>query len=608
MQLDTAPSAAPAGGSRVSLSRGRPWVWPALVLVGLYWGYYFGRPYMDISIPMAFFSWVGSCFLLPLLFLGWWLTRRGIPFGHRAVAILLCVVCGVAASLLSDPSMHGGDAPGAGFFRVLNALTYGVPVVLTAWTAWMLVWSFLSSESSSAPERLGLLAVIVLGWVPYDLVRMEGVTGDLMAEIAWRWSPKAEDLFKASGARLATDAKPLSLSRGDWEGFRGPERKSVFAGKIATDWSAHPPRELWRHRVGPAWSSFAVIGDRVFTQEQWKNSEATVCYDAATGKPIWADEEPARFEETVSGPGPRATPTFANGRIYALGATGILTCLDAATGKRLWKKDTMLDAEAKPMMWGMSSSPLVAAGRVVVFAGGDKDKGLVAYRADSGELAWTGAVGENSYSSPQVATLDDKEQVLFFGQGALSSFEPATGKPLWKFDIGGDKSMPELQPQVVGPNLLLVGMELEVGLALLEVRREGKEWKVSERWQSLQAMKPAYNDFVVYKGHVYGFDGPIFCCVDLQTGERRWKNGRYGKGQVLLLEEQGLLLVVTELKGDVVMLAANPEQHEERGRFKAIKGKTWNHPVIAHGRLFLRNSEEMACFEVAPAEPTVAAK
>jgi hypothetical protein len=139
-------------------------------------------------------------------------------------------------------------------------------------------------------------------------------------------------------------------------------------------------------------------------------------------------------------------------------------------------------------------------------------------------------------------------------------------------------------------------------VARIKVARKGDAWEAAEVWASTD-LKPEFPDLVVHDGHAYGFDANVFCCIDLATGERCWREGRYGRGQVILLADQGLLLVLSET-GQAVLLSANPQRHEELGRFQAIKGKTWNHPVIAHGRLYARNAEEMACYELqAPAHP-----
>jgi outer membrane protein assembly factor BamB len=337
----------------------------------------------------------------------------------------------------------------------------------------------------------------------------------------------------------------------------------------------------------------------LYTQEQRGELEAVVCYDALTGRELWTHTDAARFWESVSGAGPRATPTFADGRIYTLGGTGLLNCLDAATGKRYWSQDIAADAGAKPPQWGYSGSPLVSDGLVIVFAGGEGDKNLLAYHSETGKLAWSAPAGANSYSSPQRAVLEGQRQCLILSDRGLAAVDLATGAVLWK----GGAAMPGaprcVQPHKVGPAQFLVGTYEGASVTLLDVNRQDGAWNVMPHWTS-KDLRPEFPDFVVHQGHAYGFDVSIFCCIDLSTGKRCWRGGRYGRGQVILLADQALLLVLSE-RGEAVLVAANPEQHHELGRFQALDGKTWNHPVIAHGRLYARNAEEMACYELAPA-------
>jgi outer membrane protein assembly factor BamB len=342
----------------------------------------------------------------------------------------------------------------------------------------------------------------------------------------------------------------------------------------------------------------AVVGDRVFTQEQVGDSENVVCLDAATGLTAWSHQDAARHEDGQSGPGPRATPTFADGRLFALGATGILNCLDAVSGKRQWSRDIAADAGAKKPIWGFSSSPLVVGDLVIVFAGGESEKTLLAYKTDSGKPAWTAAAGKVSYSSPQRASLDGVTQILFESDQGLSAFDPTTGAVLWKQPApAGAPGLPQsVQPRVVGKSGVLFDAGPDAGLTRIELSHENQSWIPAERWVCRQ-MKPAFNDFVVHDNALYGIDGRILSCVDLETGQRRWKEGRYGSGQVLLLADQPLLLVLTDT-GAVVLVAANPDRRQELARFQAIEGKTWNHPVIAHGRLYVRNADEMACYDL----------
>jgi outer membrane protein assembly factor BamB len=481
--------------------------------------------------------------------------------------------------------------------------TLGLPVALTALVLWLLV----ARWTGFAWKRTGLCVVLGLCWGYFALIRIENMNADLGATVAWRWQPTAADLFNAwrasqPPAPAPKSEGPLTLSEGDWPSFRGPDRDGVIPGvTIATDWDKTPPKQLWRNRVGAGWSSVIVIGERLFTQEQRDEGEAVVCYNAVTGREIWVHTDPPHFKDTVSGFGPRATPTFADGQLFTMGATGLVNCLDAVTGKRHWSHDIAAEAGVRPPMWGFSSSPLVVGDKVIVFAGGDSGRGLLAYRTDKGDLAWGAPASSGSYSSPQLVTLCDRRQCLLLGDSGLTAVDPDTGKSLWQFGWDAPGAPRALQPHVVGTNRLAAGTLTGAGVSLAEVKQEGQEWKVTEVW-SANRMKPEFSDFVVHKGHAYGFDAATFCCLDLANGKRLWRQGRYGRGQVMLLPEQGLLLVMTE-PGEVVLLAADPERSRELGRLAVLVQEertayTWNHPVIAHGRLYVRNAEEMACYEL----------
>jgi outer membrane protein assembly factor BamB len=277
-----------------------------------------------------------------------------------------------------------------------------------------------------------------------------------------------------------------------------------------------------------------------------------------------------------------------------MGATGVLNCLDAASGKCQWSRDITADAAAKAL-WGFSGSPLVAQRMVIVFAGGEDGKSLRAYRTDSGDPVWAAPASQGSYSSPQLTTIAGKAQCLILGDGGLTAVDPATGAVLWQYGPAMTGAPLVVQPHCVGQTQLVATLNLP-GLSLIDLNVDNGKPVVNRVWATTQ-MKPEFPDFVVHQGHIYGFDGGVFCCVDLATGQRCWKQGRYGRGQVMLLADQSLLLVLSET-GEAILLAANPRRHEELGRFQALEGKTWNHPVIAHHRLYVRNAEEMACYQL----------
>jgi len=583
-----------------------PRLWPAVALVAGYWAV-IGIAHLLVPTVISqlqhFLTIFYSPFILALGIIVWWLFFSRLPWADRLFGLGLLIAGGIAAKFLSHKSM--------GFSLLLDA----IPIAITAVVLTAVVTAALPRQT----RWTAIALASILAWGYYTLLRFDGVTGNLTAERSWRWSPTAEDDFlrerksqsTAKAAEPTSDSPPspaeLVATDRDWIGFRGPLRDGHVQNiTIAADGFKEPPKRLWQRRVGPGWSSFAVVGNVVFTQEQRGQKEAVLAFDINTGNEIWAHEDEARFEETVSGAGPRATPTFDSGKIYAQGGSGILNCLDAATGKLLWSRDITEDAKAKPTAdkikppgWGFSSSPLVTQGVVVVFAGGKDGKGLLAYDAATGEPQWSAGKGIHSYSSPQLAKIGGEEQILIVSDFGLESLEPATGKILWENDWNIKDMFRVLQPHIAGDGLVLLGTPMTYGTRCLQIAKDGENWMVTEKWET-KDLKPYFNDSVQLGDYLYGFDNDIMVCIDLATGKKKWKKGRYGNGQALLVGDQGQMLVLSE-EGDAVLTEISPNGLEERGRFKAIDGKTWNHPVIAGNKLLVRNSEQMACYELAPA-------
>jgi outer membrane protein assembly factor BamB len=556
-------------------------LWPGvaiviLQLVTLYVPSYFG----SAGSPVMYIPVVGSLLLGTLLLWGWWLLFSRARWFDRLGGLALMIGVHAVALALVDPSAR------------IVAVMPGVQWLGAAFVASL----FLGRRWATVVVVL----VVSLGWT---LVRTEGVTGSLGTEYAWRWGTTAEERFLSSDASDLPHANGLEapIERSAWPGFRGPARDGVVAGvTIGTDWSADPPREIWRRPVGPGWSSFALAGDRLCTQEQRDENEVVACYDAATGEPVWIHAYPARFWEVMGGLGPRATPTFHDGHLYTLGATGVLNCLDAANGDVVWSRNIADDTGAPLPQWGFSSSPLVVDDLVIVHAPGAEDgKALVAYQVDSGEVRWFGDAAGTSYSSPELTTIDGVRQVVMVTSSAVYGLDPASGELFWKHDwpmqAGGDRVV---QPAFVDDGTrMLVGSSFGVGTRKIAVERQDSDgWSASEVWTS-RALKPYFNDMVVHHGTAYGFDGNILAAIDVATGERQWKGGRYGNGQLLLLPDQDLLLVLSE-SGELALVRASPAGFEEVAKIQAIEGKTWNHPVVADGVVYVRNAEEAAAYRL----------
>jgi outer membrane protein assembly factor BamB len=381
----------------------------------------------------------------------------------------------------------------------------------------------------------------------------------------------------------------------EWPGFRGPNRDGVIAAlRINTDWSTSPPKEMWRRPIGPGWSSFAVHGDLLYTQEQRGDEEIVACYTVSTGEPVWKHRDPIRFYESNGGAGPRATPTLHKGRVYSMGATGVVNALDARTGALLWSRNAVTDTGKTLPDWGISSSPAVFEDLVIVAVAGQ----LAAYDARTGAPRWTGQPGGTGYSSPHLATIDGVPQVILMRGARTISVSPTDGTLLWDHSSGPPANS-VVQPAVFdeGEVLIAPGDAMSgLGVHRIGVSRTEGGWKVEPRWVT-RGLKAYFNDFIVHKGHAYGFDGSILASIDLTDGERKWKGGRYGNGQLVLLKEQDLLLVTSE-EGALVLVRATPEKFEEVAKMQVLNAKTWNHPVVVRDVLLVRNGEEMAAFRL----------
>jgi len=581
-------------------------LWPGIAAVVLQWLSRFGVKAIIPGINGFGKAIMGSLVFTIVLIL-WWAffsrARRIERFGGLA---LIAAVLG-ATWFLRHTSMW-----------LPWLLAYAIPGLSLAFVIWAVVTRNLSDRVRQAT----MVATIVIACGAWLLVRQNGINGDHNAKFGWRWSPSVEERLLAQAdedpapAPLPTATPSATISAAtaspspspstqasknptapsltvdnsaEWPGFRGPKRDGIVRGvRIDTDWTGKPPQQLWRRPVGPGWSSFAVRGDRFYTQEQRGDNEVVACYNAKTGQPIWSHRDAARFFESNAGAGPRATPTLSNGRVYSFGATGILNALDANNGSVVWTRDVSSDTGVKAPFWGFSSSPLVMGDLVIVAASGQ----LVAYDTATGNRRWLGPAGGGSYSSPHLATIDGVAQVILISGAGTKSIAPADGKELWEYAW---ESNSIVQPAVTPDGDLLITSQ-DNGTRRIAVAHNANGWTVQERWTS-NGLKPYFNDFVVHKGYAFGFDGRILSCIDLKDGQRKWKGGRYGNGQLVLLPDQDLLLVLTE-EGELALVPATPDQFTETAKIQAIQGKTWNHPVLVGDILLVRNGEEMAAFRL----------
>jgi len=589
-------------------------LWPGVVAVVLLCLVRFGVP---IFMPEDFAFAILGGLLCALAIVVWWAFFSRAPMLERWGAVVLMIVALLATSRIIHVSISTG-------MMGMMFPIYAIPFVSLA----LGVWAVASRRLSDRPRRATMVATILLACGVFALLRTNGVSG-AGSDLAWRWSktpeqrllaqtveepaapapPAAPDAAPAASpaAPAALPAAPAKLpaapaaaeTGAGWPGFRGPHRDAIVPGvRIATNWSASPPVQLWRRPIGPGWSSIAVRGDLLYTQEQRGDDEIVACYNATTGKPVWKHRDAARFWESNAGAGPRATPTLSNGRVYTFGATGILNALDARNGAVVWSRNAASDTGMKVPGWGFASSPLVVDDAVIVAAAGK----LAAYDLSTGKPRWFGPNGGDGYSSPQMFTIDGVAQILLMSAHGAASVAPADGTLLWEYPWPSNTRI--VQPALASDGGVLMSFGEALGgsgMRRVAVAHGPGGWTAAERWTS-NGLKPNFNDFVVHHGHAFGFDGTILACIDLTDGKRKWKGGRYGSGQLVLLPDQDVLLVLSE-EGELALVAAAPDQFTELARFPAIEGKTWNHPALAGDVLLVRNGQEMAAFRLSLARP-----
>lgn len=561
--------------------------WPVLALVGLGIALFL-LPYVWLAAPEvipAMPVFMGSMWgpmLCTLLLAAWWLVRGSATRRTRWTTVGLAALLAAITIFTADPS--------ARFFLMMK----GIPLAAA------LVAVFLCFAWPLRPGlRLALaLTIAVLALLPWQLTAFNGVTGQFGMDPHSRWQSDAEQEAAAYDQNNKSDVSasdlPTTASQTDWPCFRGPRQDSVVHGVKLGDWKT-PPAELWRRPVGPGWSSLCVIGDRLFTQEQRGEQELVVCYRASTGAQIWATGDSVRYSDMPSGVGPRGTPTFHDGKLYTFGATGILNCLDAGTGKRLWRVDLKEAVGATSAQFGFASSPLAMGERIIVHPGSLTGPRLVAYDARSGAQLWKAGTAAAGYGSPHLATLAGVPQVLVYNGDGLFAHDAVSGKELWAYPWKAEETAPVcVQPMLLpDERIVLGGGRPGVKSRCVKPVRKDDLWSVEDVWEA--PFYPGFNDFVRSGDYLYGLEGGRMVCVDANTGKRRWKDGHYGAGQVLLAGDR---LVVLAETGRLALVNPTPDRWQELSVLPALSDKTWNHPVIAKGRCFIRNAREMVCYEL----------
>lgn len=493
---------------------------------------------------------------------------------------------------------------------IVDAAVRNIITLILAFSGLMSLLGWFLFQSGHGPRLkrgvvVGLLAAVGLACA---LLRIEGVSGDLVPQFMLRWSPSRDRTLPKAAATAATAAAAWEATPRDFPRFLGPAGSASLEGPVLEpDWEARPPERLWRKPIGAGWSGFVTCGDHAVTLEQRGDDEVISCLSVTTGDVEWTAAVPGRHQTVLGGIGPRSTPTIADGVVHAVGATGWLHAIDGATGRVLWKTNVLddlgidADAHSAAVAWGRSGSPLVTDSLVIVPGGGPRKDGsavsLVAYDRTTGERKWTGGSEQISYVSPEMASIGGREIVLTVNESSVAGHDPADGTEVWRFDWPGHSNSDATcsQPHVLdGGRRLMLSKGYGIGAAMFEAVA-GAPPSFAAAWRQPAFLKTKFTNVAIHDGHAYGLSDGILECVAVADGKRRWKGGRYGQGQVLRV---GGFLIVQAESGEVVLVDCAPEKHVVRARLAALDGQTWNNPCLSGDRLLVRNAEEAACYRL----------
>jgi outer membrane protein assembly factor BamB len=400
---------------------------------------------------------------------------------------------------------------------------------------------------------------------------------------------------------------PLAIAE-DWPQILGPHRNGIVPDTgLNVDWKMTPPKTLWKVPIGHAYSSVAIVGDRLYTMAQRGKRDIALCLDAKSGKELWSyDAVPSYIDVQKQGAGPRATPTYHQGKLYCLFARGELLCL-TDRGKKVWQRNMFTDTGAKSQegefyYWGVSMSPLVEGEAVIVQPGGDKNNSVAAYHKDTGKLLWT--VGEDpmGYASPISVTIDGSRQVVVPTGQSILGIEPSKGKILWRYPFGNRFNVTCAIP-VWKDNLLFVSAAYGGGCAALEIFHRGKSdesWIVQKKWTNKKELQNLMATSMIVDGYIYGCHGDLAAfflrCLDQKTGQVKWEKRVQGRYSFLALDKH---ILCWHERGNLSLIEATPAEFRVKAELpKLLAHKCWTMPAFANGKLYLRDEHHLLCLDL----------
>ena len=403
-------------------------------------------------------------------------------------------------------------------------------------------------------------------------------------------------------------ASAQQKSAPSWPQYRGPNGDGSTVEKIAKPWTSSGPKEVWKNPATKGFSSITV-GDGIATTLMTRDNEGVptetcVAWDAKTGKELWAVSlKMAKYDgggdSGGPGDGPRSTPSISGGKVFVLGGNLDLYALDAKTGKIGWKSDLVADYKAKNIKWQSAASPILDGNLCIVMAGGS-GQSFLAFDQTSGRLVWKGEDDAITQATPTLATLHGQRQIVFFTQSGLAGVDVKNGKVLWRQPYKYSTST--AASPIVWQDIVYCSAGYGVGGGAFKIKKEGlSSFSSSELWRTEGKNINHWSTPVCKDGYLYGMfsfkeygKGPV-ACVDIRTGETKWKQEGFGPGNVILSGDQ--LLILSD-KGELVLAAADPSGYKELARANVLQGKCWSTPTLAGGYVFARSTAEAGCFEL----------
>lgn len=534
-------------------------------------------------------------------------SAKRFPWFMSGVTITAIIVMSIARRVetyLSDNVFHHD-------FAILNiAVMIMVPLLVCLW----LVWLRLYSGWPRLYARIIPLLLVGAGFVFLILFRPR-LDGSL-AVMRWEprfWSDRVEQMVSDDATISLEPTRDL-----DFPQFLGPNRNGrIENSRLVLSDLKTQLKLVWKQPIGQGCSGFVASGGFAFTMAQNEGDELVVCYELATGKSKWIYRHPARHDDPLSGVGPRSTPTIHEDKIYALGAKGMLVCLDVTNGDPIWKIDLpkhlgievtesyrpkgTIQNEQITAIFGRSASPLVYENLVVVPAGGPKEGdsvSLIAFEKSTGREVWRGGTQPLGYASPMVAEIHGENQILITNESSVAGHDPKTGSELWNHPWPGnsDRDASTSQPVDCGNNKILLTKGYGGGAQMIEVVKVSPGvFSVKTLWRNPQVLKTKMTSALIDGDHAFGLSDRILECVDLKTGKRIWKKGRYGHGQMILVN--GQLLVHGE-KGFLANVLADPTAYNEISRVDTVDGICWNTVCLYGDHILVRSDLEAACFMI----------